>query len=177
MKLIDNINNLLGDDLKDSAKPGSKLKIAASCFSIYAYEALKQELEMVDSLQFIFTSPTFVPNEVTDKLKKETREFHIPKASREKSFYGTEFEIQLKNKLTQRAIAKECADWIKSKAVFKSNKTKAPMQQFVTCINDEEQAVYLPISGFTAADLGYQRSDAFSNIVNKIDEAALTTLT
>jgi superfamily II DNA or RNA helicase len=175
MQLLDNINSLLGDDLKLSTKPSSKLKIAASCFSIYAFEALKKELEQIDSFQFIFTSPTFVPNEVTDKLKKETREFHIPKASREKDFYGTEFEIQLKNKLTQRAIAKECADWIKSKAIFKSNKTKAPMQQFLTCVNDEGQSVYLPISGFTAADLGYQRSDAFSNIVNKIDEPALTS--
>jgi hypothetical protein len=175
MQLLDNINSLLGDDLKLSTKPSSKLKIAASCFSIYAFEALKKELQQIDSFQFIFTSPTFVPNEVTDKLKKETREFHIPKASREKDFYGTEFEIQLKNKLTQRAIAKECADWIKSKAIFKSNKTKAPMQQFLTCVNDEGQSVYLPISGFTAADLGYQRSDAFSNIVNKIDEPALTS--
>jgi ERCC4-related helicase len=175
MQLLDNINSLLGDDLKLSTKPSSKLKIAASCFSIYAFEALKKELEKIDSFQFIFTTPTFVPNEVTDKIKKETREFYIPKASREKSFYGTEFEIQLKNKLTQKAIAKECADWIKSKAIFKSNKTKAPMQQFMTCVNDLEQTVYLPIAGFTAADLGYQRSDAFSNIVNKIDEPALTS--
>ena len=45
MEIIDNINNLLGDNLKQTLKPGSKLKIAASCFSIYAYEALKQELE------------------------------------------------------------------------------------------------------------------------------------
>lgn len=78
MKLLDNINTLLGDDLKQSIAPASKLKIAASCFSIYAYEALKQELEKIDSLQFIFTAPTFVPNEVTDKVTKERREFHIP---------------------------------------------------------------------------------------------------
>ena len=63
MEIIDNINRLLGDDLKQVLKPGSKLKVAASCFSIYAYEALKAELEKIDSLQFIFTSPTFVPGE------------------------------------------------------------------------------------------------------------------
>ena len=49
MKLIDNINDLLGDDIKQAVKPGTRLKIAASCFSIYAYEALKRELESVDS--------------------------------------------------------------------------------------------------------------------------------
>jgi hypothetical protein len=37
MEIIDNINRLLGDDLKQTLHPGSKLKVAASCFSIYAY--------------------------------------------------------------------------------------------------------------------------------------------
>ena len=91
---------------------------------------LKAELEKIDSLQFIFTSPTFVPDEVTDRLRKERREFHIPKLERERSLYGSEFEIQLRNKLTQRAIAKECADWMRRKATFRSNRSKAPMQQF-----------------------------------------------
>ena len=51
MELIDNINRLLGDDLKQTLKPGARLKIAASCFSMYAYEALKAELEKIDELQ------------------------------------------------------------------------------------------------------------------------------
>jgi hypothetical protein len=120
MEIIDNINHLLGDNLKQTIKPGSRLKIAASCFSIYAFEALKKELESIEQLEFVFTSPTFVPNEVTDKFKRERREFHIPKAERERSFYGSDFEIQLKNKLTQRAIAKESANWMRRKAVFRS---------------------------------------------------------
>ena len=70
MEIIDNINQLLGDDLKQTITPGSKLKIAASCFSIYAYEALKRELETIESLEFVFTSPTFIPGEVTDKVRK-----------------------------------------------------------------------------------------------------------
>jgi hypothetical protein len=130
MEIIDNINRLLGDDLKNVLKPGSKLKVAASCFSIYAYEALKAELEKIDSLQFIFTSPTFVPDEATDKVKKERREFHIPKLERERILYGSEFEIRLKNELTQRAIAKECAEWMRRRATFRSNRGRAPMQQF-----------------------------------------------
>lgn len=60
MEIIDNINHLLGDNLKQTIKPGSKLKIAASCFSIYAFEALKKELESIEQLEFVFTSPTFV---------------------------------------------------------------------------------------------------------------------
>jgi len=175
MQILDNINALWGDDLKKAIKPGSKLKIAASCFSIYAYEALKKELEKVDSLEFVFTAPAFVPNEVTDKVAKERREFHIPKQQRERNLYGSEFEIQLKNKLTQRAIAKECADWIRRKAAFRSNSTKAPMQQFACLSTGNDGAAYMPLHGFTAVDLGYQQGDAVSNLINKLDEAPLTT--
>jgi hypothetical protein len=175
MELIDNINRLLGDDLKKTLKPQARLKIAASCFSMYAFEALKSELEKIEELSFIFTSPTFVANEVTDKVQKERREFHIPKSDRERSLYGSEFEIQLRNKLTQRAIAKECADWMRRKATFKSNRSKAPMQQFA-CVQAKETATaYMPLHGFTAVDLGYQQGNAVSNLVNKMDEAAFTS--
>jgi superfamily II DNA or RNA helicase len=174
MEIIDNINHLLGENLKRTLKPNAKLKIAASCFSIYAYAVLKKELEKIDSLEFIFTSPTFVPQEATDKIKKEQREFHIPKAGRERTFYGNEFEIQLKNKLTQKAIAKECADWMQRKATFRSNRSQAPMQQFACVDNRHNAAIYMPLQGFTAVDLGYQKGNAVSNIVNKMDEPIST---
>ena len=170
MKIIDNTSQLLGDDLKETMSRGSRLKIAASCFSIYAFEALKAELTKVDSLQFIFTSPTFVPTDVTDRLRKERREFFIPKARRESGLYGTEFEIQLRNKLTQRAVARECAAWIRKKAKFKSNTSKAPMQQFMHVDSSADGVAYMPISGFTAVDLGYQKGDAVSNFVTKFDD-------
>jgi len=171
MELIDNISRLLGDDLKKTLRPGARLKVAASCFSMYAFEALKTELEKIDQLDFIFTSPTFVANEVADKIRKERKEFHIPKLDRERSLYGSEFEIQLRNKLTQRAVAKECADWIRRKAKFRSNRTKAPMQQFACVQAGGTDTAYMPLHGFTAVDLGYQQGDAVSNLVNKMDEA------
>lgn len=171
MELIDNISRLLGDDLKQTLKPGARLKIAASCFSIYAFEALKAELEKIDGFDFIFTSPTFVANEVADKIRKERKEFHIPKLDRERSLYGSEFEIQLRNKLTQRAVAKECADWIQRKAKFRSNRTKAPMQQFACVQAGGSDTAYMPLHGFTAVDLGYQQGNAVSNLVNKMDDA------
>src|SRR5690606_5479489 len=116
MEIINNIDQLLGDNLMLSLRKDSKLSIAASCFSIYAYEALMKELNEVDEVRFIFTSPTFI----ADHFKKEKREFYIPKRSREKSLYGTEFEIRLKNELNLKSIAKECSEWIRSKATFKS---------------------------------------------------------
>lgn len=175
MEVIDNINHLLGENLKRTITPGAKLKVAASCFSIYAFEALKTELGKVESLQFIFTSPTFVPGEVTDRLKKEHREFHIPKIERERSLYGSEFEVRLRNELTQRAIAKECAEWMRQKAIFRSNRGSAPMQQFAAITAGGKESVYLPLHGFTAVDLGYEKGNAVSNFVNRIDEQSFTT--
>ena len=172
MKIVDNINSLLGDDLKESLCTNSKLKIAACCFSIFAYEALKSELSKVESLEFIFTSPTFVPNEVTDTLRKERREFFIPKLDRERTLFGSDFEIQLRNKLTQRAIARECAEWIRQKVTFRSNKTKSLMQQFACVQNGPEGIAYTPIQGFTAVDLGYKQGDVVSNLVNRFEEPA-----
>jgi superfamily II DNA or RNA helicase len=174
MEILDNINRLFGDDLKQSLRSGAKLKVAASCFSMYAFEALKTELEQIEELDFIFTSPAFVAEEVTDKIRKERREFHIPKLERERSLYGSEFEIQLRNKLTQRAIAKECAHWLRRKARFKSNRSKAPMQQFACLQSLAGHAAYMPLHGFTAVDLGYQQGNAVSNLINRMDEPAFT---
>lgn len=170
MKIIDNINLNLGDDLKGNIGTKAKLGVAASYFSIYAYEALKNELEKIDELSFIFTSPTFVAEHVTDRLKKERREFIIPKANTENSLYGTEFEIHLKNKLSQKAIAKECADWVKRKAKFKSNTSNAPMQEMITVAHPEKSYSYFPIQGFSPVGLGYEKSNAISNIVTCFDE-------
>lgn len=174
LELIDNINHRLGDDFKRSISPGAQLKIAASTFSIYAFEALRDELEKIESLEFIFTSPAFVLEQATDKVTKQRREFHIPNGERERSFFGSEFEIRLKNKLTQRAVARECADWMRRKAKFRSNRGAAPMQQFACLRTAEEHAVYQPLHGFTAVDLGYQPGDAVSNYVTRFNEAPHT---
>lgn len=121
---FDNINHRLIDDLKVQLQEGSKLQIAAASFSIYAYEALKDELENIKELQFIFTSPTFNNSETG---KKEKREFYIPKLNRERNLYGSDYEVRLRNQLSQKAIARECADWIRRKVKFKTNVTEGSM--------------------------------------------------
>ena len=55
MQILDNINNTIKDDLQKEVKKGSKISIAAACFSIYAYQELKKQLEGVEKLHFIFT--------------------------------------------------------------------------------------------------------------------------
>lgn len=151
MQIIDNINLTMKTDLQENLHHGSRLSIAAACFSIYAYQELKKQLEGIDELRFIFTSPTFI----AEKAAKAQREFYIPRLSRERSLYGTEFEVKLRNELTQKAIAKECADWIRRKAVFKSNVTQEQMAGFMTV----DESTYMPVNGFTTVDLGCERGN------------------
>lgn len=165
MKILDNINHTVREDLQDTMQKGSRVSIAAACFSIYAYQELKKQLEEIAELRFIFTSPTFVQ----ENTPKERREFYIPKLTREKSLYGTEFEVRLRNELTQKALAKECADWVRRKVKFRSNVSGEQMPGFMTV----GESSYMPISRFTTVDLGcergnnayypVQRTEAFEN--------------
>ena len=160
-KQINNINERVVDDLKTRLSANCRICVAAASFSIYAFEALKKELESVEELRFIFTSPTFVK----DKGKKEKREFFIPKLNRERNLYGTDFEVRLRNQLSQKAIAKECAEWIKRKVRFKSNSTGDIMGGFLH-VADKSQHVYLPFNEFTTTELGCERGNSVYQMVN-----------
>ncbi len=161
MEVINNISKKLGDDLKKEISPDSKLSIAAACFSIYAFEELQKELEGIDELRFIFTSPSFT----TEKTSKEKKEFYIPRLNRERSLTGTEFEIRLRNELSQKAIARECADWIKKKVRFKSNTTDEAMMGFMNI----DDISYMPITGFTTAELGSEKGNNAYSMINKFE--------
>ncbi|MCI6049994.1 helicase-related protein [Phocaeicola plebeius] len=156
-KQFNNITERVIDDLKQVLSSGnnSQVSIAAASFSIYAYEALKEELEKVDCVNFIFTSPTFY----TDKSEKQKREFYIPKLNRERSLFGSDFEIRLRNQLTQRAIARECADWIRRKARFKTNITHGSMNTFLSIKDGEETYTYMPFNEFTTTEFGLDRGN------------------
>lgn len=164
LKLIDNVNLRVRDDLEETITKKSKLRIAAACFSIYAYEELKKSLSGIEDLQFIFTSPTFT----TEKTEKSKREFYIPRMTREKNLYGTEFEVRLRNELTQRAIARECAEWIRKKATFKSNTTNQVVQGFLNVVSNEKQYTYLPFNEFTTVDLGCERGNYAYNFTQRL---------
>lgn len=165
MEIFDNVTRIVRDDLTETIKPHSRISIAAACFSIYAYQELKKQLSSIDQCRFIFTSPTFV----TEKTAKEKREFYIPRLNRERSLYGTEFEVKLRNELTQKAIARECAEWIRKKATFKSNSTQEGMQGFMNVDSDGQPVTYMPINGFTTVDIGCDRGRNVYNMVNKFD--------
>ena len=124
-------------------KSGSRVSIAAASFSIYAFKELKEQLGDIRDLRFIFTSPSFI----TEKTDKQRREFYIPQIKRERNLFGSEFEIKLRNELSLKAVAKECADWIRQKACFKSNHSLyLPINILVDldCKDNKKSCVALP---------------------------------
>jgi len=161
MELINNIGKTLRDDLMQQIKAGSRLSIAASCFSIYAFQELKETLKDIKELRFIFTSPTFT----AEKTPKQQREFYIPRLDRERTLYGSEFEVKLRNELTQKAIARECAEWIRQKVCFKSNRTNEQMMGFINL----DETSYSPINGFTTVDLGCEKGNNAYTMIQKAE--------
>ena len=164
MKLIDNLSEKLVDDLRVTMQRDSRISIAAACFSVYAYEELKAQLENIDELRFLFTSPTFLQ----EKTAKARRGVYIPRRNREKALHGSEFEIRLRNDFSQKAISRECADWIRRKVCFKSNQTAEVIPNFMT-IDSAEPVTYAPVNGFTRADLGCERGNSLFTMINRID--------
>lgn len=162
MSFIDNVNVTLKDDLALELQKGSMLSIVAADFSMYAFEALRKELSEIEELRFIFTDPTFIQKE---NSKKEKREFYIPKINRERRIYGTEFEVKLRNELNQKAIAKECAEWIKKKVTFKSNVgNKEIINRFIVL----DDIAYYTVNSFTTVDLGCERGNTMSTGIFKM---------
>lgn len=168
MELFNNTTKVVKDDLTKTLQSGSRISIAAACFSIYAYQELKAQLESCEELRFIFTSPTFV----AEKTPKERREFYIPRLKREKSLYGTEFEVRLRNELKQKAVARECAEWMRHKVQFRSNTTREGMNNFLLIEGANDAYTYFPMNTFTTVDLGCERGNNLTNMVTRMENPA-----
>lgn len=168
VEIFNNTTKVVKDDLLKTIKRGDRISIAAACFSIYAYQELKKQLESCEEFRFIFTSPTFV----AEKTPKERREFYIPRLQREKSLYGTEFEVRLRNELKQKAVAKECADWMRRKVCFKTNTTREGMNNVLLVEGDEDTYTYLPMNTFTTVDLGCERGNNLTNMITRMENPA-----
>jgi len=174
-KTIDNVSCRLGDDIAECLKSDACVYVASSGFSLSAFEHLADDLESVKEVRFVFTAPAFVPQDaVREKLKKERREFFIPGVG-EASLLGTEYEIRLRNRLMQKAVAKRCGQWIKSGRVkFTSVAEYGQLQDMFIVETTAGNVVYLPFNGFTADTLGYEHGPYASAISTRMADALVT---
>lgn len=174
-KILDNRNSgIVGDVLKEQIQDGSKISILAAHLSIYAYKELKEELNKVESVRFLFTEPTFTND---NEHKQARREFLLKKKYRETSLAGNEYEIALKNELNQTSIAKEFASWIKDKVEIKSVKdiNDRPQIMFkgISIENDTDESVIQGSLDFDASGLGYAPSPAY--VMNQFTKDKMAT--
>ena len=171
------INNKAGEtvynELKHNIKKGSKLSVISAYFTMYAYYELKKELNKIEDLRFIFTTPNFVKND-----DKEARQYEIDNNN---DIFGNEFEMKLKNEMTQGSISKTCSEWIRKKVEIKSFKTPNEAQPRMICIDNEDDSI-IAINGtvdFTTAGLGISSSNRndINNCVYGKDFTQLSLMT
>lgn len=99
----------VGQFLRETIKPDSSLSIVSAYFTIYAYNQLKAELDGISDLKFLFGEPTFIRS--LDPSKVNKRDFKIE---------DDKIVIPIESRLIQKAIAKQCSDWLSEKAEIKS---------------------------------------------------------
>lgn len=159
MKSLSNIGaERLGDALGEAIDDGSRLSIISSYFTVFAYGELKEELSKIDGVRFMFSEPTFVKRMADSK---EPREFEVARRSREVGIGGSGLELTLRNNLNQRALARECAEWVRSKGLFKSAKMPGAIQPGGTYVvenpSSDDHAFMGAAANFTQEGLGYER--------------------
>jgi ERCC4-related helicase len=152
-KILDNKKAKVSDELLANIDFDSKLSITSAYFTIFAYEKLKESLSKINELRFLFLEPTFV------ETQEEQREFYINRLNREKQISGNEFEIKLRNELTQTQIARECAEWIKSKVEFRSlKKEDVSNARTIHVKNPNSEFIITGTLDFTSTGLGFSNS-------------------
>lgn len=154
-KMIDNQKlGTVADELRQLLDNDSRLSVISAYFTIYAYQELSKELSKIDSIRLLFTEPSFLK-----AREKEAREYYID-TRRESRISGNEFELKLRNELTQSQVAKECAAWLAQKAEIRSYKTPNPAQQRLIHIKNEiEDAIITGSVDFTSDGLGLAPSN------------------
>ena len=185
MKVFDDAADSLRNEIAGAIVLNSEVSVAAACFSLRAYDELKEQLDGVDRFRFMFSSPTFVR---TAKTGSEP----LPQRARERVLYGTEAETAVGGVLRRKAVARECAEWIRKKAAFKSVRQSAnngndwhgpAMSSFLAVEQAEGQnagppagradgrrTVYMPLdAGFTPAGIGAAEGTALATIVNRLN--------
>ncbi len=132
----------VGAFLREKIQSGSKLSFVSAYFTIYAHHALKNELDSIDRLRFLFGEPRFIQS--LDPEKSDKKAFDIEDA-----------RLQLKNRLQQKLVAKECAQWIKEKVDIRSVKHPGFLHgKMYHMDNAGVQESLIGSSNFTVSGLG-----------------------
>ena len=97
----------VSDFLKGKIQSGSRLSVVSAYFTIYAYDALREHLDQIEHLDFLFGEPRFIASLDPDKTEK-------------KAFILDGNGLHLANRLEQKRVARDCAEWMRNKVDIRS---------------------------------------------------------
>ncbi len=109
----------VADFLRAKIQSGSRLSVVSAYFTIYAYDALRENLDQIDHLDFLFGEPRFVKS--LDPEKTATKAFVIDGDG-----------LQLTSRLEQKRVARDCADWIRKKVDIRTVCSPTPTRKDVS---------------------------------------------
>ena len=172
MSSKDTVKVPVGDFLKQHVEKNSEITFISSIFTIFAFSKLKETLEKVEKVKFLFNEPTFVKNIQADK--RDVREFEV--SMKKRQTYVSEFplEISLKNNLDQNSIAQNCFNFIEEKAVVKSVSSFGYVRgsQIYVKNNKKDFIINGGSLSFSQDGLGYSNRPTyeFNTIISSPDE-------
>ena len=98
--IVDNRTRQVGNFLRERIEDGAVLSVVSAYFTIYAWEALRDELERVGSMRFLYGEPRGVG--AMDPVEDDGKAFRLTEDG----------GIELKRVLKQKPLARTCAEWI-----------------------------------------------------------------
>ena len=162
MEILDNTEGKrLGDSLRANLDDEAKLSIISAHFSLFAFGELREELERLDSVRFLFSEPTFIQDMGRVAGAPECDIARRAQGEREKALADSSLELTLRNKLNQRALARACASWLREKVTFRSVQREHMLQLTPSYIVEDSAVSPHLLTGqgatFTLEGLGVER--------------------
>lgn len=132
----------VGEFLREKIKSGSKLSVVSAYFTIYAFEALKENLSDIEGMDFLFGEPRFVRSLDPDRTDK-------------KAFKIEDEGLSLANRLAQKRVARECAEWLARKVNVRSVRQANLLHGKMYHVADgARESAVMGSSNFTVSGLG-----------------------
>ena len=162
MEILDNTEGKrLVDALRANLDDEAKLLIISAHFSLFAFGELREELERLDSVRFLFSEPTFIQDMGWVAGAPEFDIARRAQGEREKALADSSLELTLRHKLSQRALARACASWLREKVTFRSVQREHMLQLTPSYIVENSAVSPHLLTGqgatFTLEGLGVER--------------------
>lgn len=132
--------------LKETIRPGAELSVVSAYFTIYAYDLLRGTLNDIEHLNFLFGEPSFIGR--LDPEKDISKAFVIDASG-----------LSLANRLEQRRVARECAQWIERKVTIRTVRQSNLLHgKLYHIANGGVEDAIVGSSNFTVRGLGLARN-------------------